>query len=78
MSTAFTALSGKHIKKAFSKEGFFLGRLMGIEPTTSGTTNQRSNHLSYNRRKFRVQNNEYSSSCAKQKQRENRLLIHYL
>lgn len=27
----------------------FFGRLVGIEPTTSGTTNLRSNRLSYNR-----------------------------
>lgn len=26
-----------------------MGRLTGLEPATSGTTNQRSNQLSYNR-----------------------------
>lgn len=28
-------------------ESFLMGRIIGFEPTTSGTTNQRSNQLSY-------------------------------
>ena len=37
---------------------------MGIEPTTSGTTNQRSNRLSYGHHKLRAQSNKYSPLIA--------------
>lgn len=34
---------------ALSAEGETMGRSTGIEPATSGTTNRRSNQLSYDR-----------------------------
>jgi hypothetical protein len=45
-------MSGAEMKKAASKkiEAALAGWMMGLEPTTFGTTIRRSNRLSYNHR----------------------------
>jgi hypothetical protein len=52
-------------KKAFQMKDLLFGRLVGIEPTTSGTTNLRSNRLSYNRHisDGKLTNNLLSVQC---------------